>query len=113
VYKLKGDHVERSVQVRQRNKLFTMTRTVTCNIKKGPSLDSLVLDISVEVPDDVKTAADLRSLLKKKKTMEEADKFLNMKNYRVDPESERGIPWKSLVEKGSDKVAVAILFSQL
>jgi hypothetical protein len=87
---------------------------VTCNIKKGPSPDALVPTVSVEVLDDVKTTADLRSLLKGKKVMEETDKFLNNENYPVDPGSEGAIPWNSLADKSADKVAIAILlFSQL
>lgn len=69
----------------------------TLSIKKGTSVDALKTHGPVEFGDDVKTTAQLRTILVEKKVMAESDQFVSKDGSLLKQDVEGSTQWSDLV----------------
>ena len=69
----------------------------TCNIKRGTTLENLTNYTSIILGNDVKTASDLRRVLKKGSLMPDSDQFLSQAGFPIFSASETTVLWTDLV----------------
>ena len=69
----------------------------TLSIKKGTSVDDLKTHGPVEFGDDVKTTAQLRTILVEKKVMAESDQFVGKDGSLLKRDVEGSTQWSDLV----------------
>jgi hypothetical protein len=69
----------------------------TCNIKRGTTPDKLTNYTSIILGNDVKTASDLRRVLKKGSLMPDSDQFLSKAGFPLSSSSETTVLWTDLV----------------
>jgi hypothetical protein len=69
----------------------------TLSIKKGASVDALKAHDPVEFGDDVKTTAQLRTILVEKKVMAESDQFVGKDSSPLKRDVEGSTQWSDLL----------------